>query len=106
MIGTVSAATAWNLNVFIPKPNMDSAIVLIKFNKPLNKSLDKKLFNQVVKASFGNRRKTLYNSLRNSIFKDCDFSSLDLPLSRRAEEFSVDDYIYLTEYLQCQKKIK
>ena len=81
---------------------MEAAIILIKFDKPLIKSLDQKLFIKVVKASFGNRRKTLYNSLRNSIFKDCDFSGMELPLNKRAEEFEVEDFIILTEYTQKQ----
>jgi 16S rRNA (adenine1518-N6/adenine1519-N6)-dimethyltransferase len=87
-------------NVFFPKPNMDAAIIHIKFNKSLNSNIDNKLFIKVVKAAFGNRRKTLNNSLRNSIFGEYDFSKLELDLNKRAEELSVDDFLKLSEYIQ------
>lgn len=90
-------------NVFLPKPNIDAAIIHIAFNKNEIDNIDKKLFIKIVKASFGNRRKTLNNSLRNSIFKDCDFSNLDLSLSKRAEELEVTDFLTLTEYIQNQE---
>jgi 16S rRNA (adenine1518-N6/adenine1519-N6)-dimethyltransferase len=96
-------------NVFFPKPNIDAAILLIEFCKPLNSVIENSFFIKAVKASFGNRRKTLYNSLSNSIFKNCDFSGLNLPLNKRAEELDLEEYITLTEYLQkqeCLKKIK
>ncbi len=87
-------------NVFFPKPNIESAIVHIKFDKKENKNIDRELFIKVVKASFGNRRKTLKNSLSNSIFSNCDFSKIELSLSKRAEELNVNDFIKLTEYIQ------
>jgi 16S rRNA (adenine1518-N6/adenine1519-N6)-dimethyltransferase len=87
-------------NVFFPKPNIESAIVHIKFNKEEKKSINRELFIKVVKASFGNRRKTLKNSLSNSIFKNCDFSKIELSLTKRAEELNIDDFIKLTEYIQ------
>lgn len=96
-------------NVFFPKPNLDAAIVNIKFNKALNTDIDNKFFIKAVKAAFGNRRKTLYNSLRNSIFKEYDFSNLHFDLGKRAEELGVVDYLKLTEFIQdqeCKKKIK
>lgn len=96
-------------NVFLPKPNMDAAIIHLDFRHVVDSELDKKLFIKVVKASFGNRRKTLNNSLRNSIFNNCDFSELRLSLSKRAEEFNVNDFVELTKYIQnteWQKKTK
>ncbi|MCP5061894.1 MAG: ribosomal RNA small subunit methyltransferase A [Ignavibacteriae bacterium] len=87
-------------NVFIPKPNVESAVVSIKFDKDEDKEVQKKTFIKVVKASFGNRRKTLKNSLMNSIFKDCDFSNLGISLQQRAEELEVEDFIELTKYIQ------
>jgi len=91
-------------NVFSPKPNIDAAIINIEFNKNEQDNIRKDVFINVVKASFGNRRKTLNNSLRNSIFKNCDFSDLDFPFEKRAEELEVPDFLKLTEYIQikCQ----
>ena len=86
---------------------MESAIIHIKFNKLEKENIDNKLFIKTVKAAFGNRRKTLNNSLRNSIFRDYDFSKVSLDLSKRAEEFDLNDFLELTEYLQnqvCKKK--
>lgn len=87
-------------NVFLPKPNIDAAILHINFFKEENPNIDKKLFIQVVKAAFGNRRKTLLNSLRNSIFKNCNFNNFQTQLSKRAEDLNISDFIKLTEEIQ------
>ncbi len=96
-------------NVFLPKPNIEAAIVHIRFDKLEIVDLDDKLFIKIVKAAFGNRRKTLNNSLRNSIFSSYNYSCFDLLLKKRAEELEVSDFIRITNSLkkqQCQKKMK
>ncbi len=93
-------------NVFLPRPNIDASIIHIKFDNREAENIDKNLFIKVVKASFGNRRKILNNSLRNSIFFNCDFSKLDLSLTKRAEELEVPDFLKLTEYIQNQRCLK
>lgn len=51
-------------NCFIPKPDVDSAVVrLKKRNLPFMENVNKDFFFQVVRASFGQRRKTLLNAL-------------------------------------------
>jgi 16S rRNA A1518/A1519 N6-dimethyltransferase RsmA/KsgA/DIM1 with predicted DNA glycosylase/AP lyase activity len=55
-----------------------------------------------VKASFGNRRKKLKNSLSNSIFKDINFSGADTDLSLRAEQLDVNDFVQLAKYVRDQ----
>ncbi len=90
-------------NVFFPKPKVFSSAVHLSFTKEIDISIDDKLFINVVKASFGKRRKTLKNSLSNSIFKNCDFSGLTLDLSKRAEQLDIPDFITLTRYIQDQK---
>ncbi len=87
-------------NVFYPKPKVYSAVVHLFFNK-LDNSVDEKLFINIVKASFGNRRKTLKNSLRNSIFADVDFSGSGIDLSLRAEQLDVKDFITLANYVSA-----
>jgi len=89
-------------NVFYPKPKVNSALIHIFFKEKTGQNFDDKLFIKVVKASFGHRRKTLKNSLSNSIFKHCDFSQISIDFSKRAEELLVDDYIYLTKMIQSQ----
>ena len=94
---TVKLVMKVSPNVFMPKPNIAASIIHIKFDKNEAKNIDAGLFIKVVKASFGNRRKTLNNSLRNSIFEDCDFSNLEVTSSKRAEELEVKDFLKLTK---------
>lgn len=54
--------------VFMPKPKVDSAV--IEFNilsKPRIEVLDENMLFAVIKASFGQRRKTIINGLSNSL---------------------------------------
>jgi 16S rRNA (adenine1518-N6/adenine1519-N6)-dimethyltransferase len=86
-------------NVFYPKPNVHSAIVHIYFNEMRNDSSFNSVFKSIVKSSFGNRRKTLKNSLSNSIFAEVNFSGCGIDLSLRAEQLKVDDFIKLAEFV-------
>lgn len=89
-------------NVFYPKPKVESAVVHIKFNKLTHTKKFQDTFIAVVKASFGNRRKMLKNSLSNSIFAGINFSESEIDLSQRAEQLSVDDFLLLTEFILNQ----
>ncbi|KAF0152786.1 MAG: dimethyladenosine transferase [Ignavibacteria bacterium] len=86
--------------VFYPKPNVDSAIVSFKFGKSTPADVDDKLFVKVVKAAFGNRRKTLKNSLSNNAFGDLDLASFPFDLTRRAEELTIEQFVELTKLIQ------
>lgn len=99
---TISLRFKISPNVFFPKPNVSSAAIQISFNKTIENDLEVDLFIQVVKASFGNRRKTLKNSLNNSIFKNCNFNEMTLDFSKRAENLTISDYIELTQFIQNQ----
>lgn len=85
-------------NVFHPKPKVFSALVHINFKEITHPEDEQQLFIQIVKASFGNRRKILKNSLSNSIFHEIDFSNSGIDLSLRAENLSVDDFSILTRH--------
>jgi len=85
-------------NVFYPKPNVHSAIVHIYFNEIRNDSSFNSMFKSIVKSSFGNRRKTLKNSLSNGIFAGVNFSGCGIDLSLRAEQLNVDEFIKLAEF--------
>ena len=87
-------------NVFFPKPKVESAIIHFRFDKKIRDDVDNKLFMKVVKASFGNRRKTLKNSLSNGGFSEIDFASLDFDFTRRAEELTIDDFVQLTNLIE------
>jgi 16S rRNA (adenine1518-N6/adenine1519-N6)-dimethyltransferase len=89
-------------NAFYPKPKVTSAVVHLRL-KQLNISTEERqMFISVVKACFGNRRKTLKNSLSNSIFKELNFSNSGIDLSLRAEQLDVNDFLMLTEFVLNQ----
>ena len=52
--------------MFMPRPNVDSAVVKIEFCRGRIPVLDEKAYRQTVKCAFLNRRKTLENNLINS----------------------------------------
>jgi len=86
-----------NENVFFPPPKVKSAVIRLKRNSIANLACNEKLFFQVVKLGFGQRRKTLRNSLKSFEFED---RGIDI-LSKRAEQLSVEDFVGLTN---CIKK--
>ena len=86
-------------NVFYPKPKVFSALVHINFKELNQAENEHKLFIQIVKAAFGNRRKTLKNSFSNSIFHEIDFSNSGIDLSLRAEKLKVEDFVKLTKFV-------
>lgn len=97
--GNTKLAFKVSPNVFYPKPNVYSAVVHIRFNEKRNNSEFNLMFKSIVKSSFGNRRKTLKNSLSNGIFANVNFSDCGIDLSSRAEQLNVDDFIKLTEFI-------
>ncbi len=96
---------------FFPIPQVDSAVIkLLPRPKPLvPKSWEKQFFN-VVHAAFGQRRKTLSNSLSgglnlkkeniNNTLQTCQISPLE-----RAEKISLGDFLKITKniYRDLQK---
>lgn len=86
-----------NETVFNPPPKVKSAVVRLRRNGVAALDCDERLFVQVVKASFGQRRKMLRNSLR-SVFGD--FGGREHPFfSQRAERLSVADFVELTRWV-------
>ena len=85
-------------NAFYPKPKVTSAIVHLRFKELTISKSKREMFINVVKACFGNRRKTLKNSLSNSIFRELNFSDSGIDLSLRAEQLDVKDFLVLTEF--------
>lgn len=89
-------------NVFMPKPNVDSAVIMLDINKdPKVEVSNTKIFFDVVKAAFGKRRKTLLNALSSGnlkvnkeeiqdILNRCDIHS-----QRRGETLSIDEFAKL-----------
>jgi 16S rRNA (adenine1518-N6/adenine1519-N6)-dimethyltransferase len=90
-------------NVFFPRPKVDSAVVHIRYKHKNLAQNEIQCFIDIVKASFGNRRKTLKNSLSNSIFKELNFADSGIDLSLRAEQLEVEDFIHLAEFTRNYK---
>jgi 16S rRNA (adenine1518-N6/adenine1519-N6)-dimethyltransferase len=80
--------------VFNPPPKVLSAVIRLTRNDARELNCDEKLFWQIVKAGFNQRRKTLRNAISSLINKEkmTDNTTLDL----RAERLSVDDFVRLT----------
>ncbi len=91
-------------NVFYPKPKVHSAVVHMDFNRAADSSVNDEHFISVVKAAFGNRRKTLKNSLSNSIFGKTEFMLGTFDLTRRAEELSINEFVELAKLLNVKQK--
>lgn len=83
---------------FTPPPKVMSAVIRLERNDRQALGVDEKLFVQVVKQGFNNRRKTLRNALKN-LNLVAKVSQLEM-LDKRAEQLSVNDFIQLTRLIE------
>lgn len=81
-------------HVFTPPPKVKSGVIKLVRNDRKKLDCDEKLFIQIVKAGYNQRRKTLRNALK--AFNLESDTQIDLLLKRRAEELTVEDFIILT----------
>ncbi len=81
-------------NVFNPPPRVKSAVIRLTRNNVQKLDCDEKLFKQIVKTGFNQRRKTLRNSIKAFKLKP-EFAEHKY-LTQRAEELSVADFVALT----------
>lgn len=82
---------------FCPPPKVQSAVIRLRRNERTSLGCDEKLFKQVVKAAFNQRRKTLRNALKPLLPEGFDTS--DPVFDLRAERLSVEDFVSLTNLL-------
>jgi len=82
---------------FAPPPKVQSAVIRLRRNNRESLGCDEKLFKQVVKTAFNQRRKTLRNALKPLLPEGFDSSAEVFDL--RAEKLSVEDYIALTQMI-------
>ena len=81
---------------FRPPPKVDSAVVRLVPRDPATVGIhDPKHFADVVKAAFGQRRKTLRNAL-NGIVDEAGFAAAGVRSDLRAEQLDVADFIALS----------
>lgn len=88
--------------VFNPPPKVKSAVVRLRRNGTTRLGCDETLFVRVVKASFGQRRKMIRNSLK-SVFGDFGGEEHRF-FSMRAEQLSVADFTELTNWVAERRK--
>lgn len=83
---------------FDPPPKVDSQVVILRRHEaPLLKSLDFKKFFKIVKAGFGEKRKTLRNSLSGGLRLDKSevetaLKQADLAENTRAQQLSLEEW--------------
>jgi len=98
-------------SLFFPKPKVDSEILELKFKKDIDhEAVDESFLFKVIKAGFGNRRKTLKNALAASELNvDPDTAKRVLEKSgidpvRRAETLTVEEFVTLSNTLIERKQ--
>lgn len=98
-------------SVFVPKPNVDSAVLLLeKREEPLVFVEDSQGFEQFVRLGFVQRRKTLWNNYRTALISEkysLDaleklFAQSKIEANRRAETLSIYEFAELFKVYQSQ----
>ncbi len=89
-------------HVFNPPPKVKSGVIRVKRNNVAKLDCDEKIFKQVVKAGFNQRRKTLRNALKilNLSLEKVNPTVLD----KRAEQLSVQQFVELTQILEKEPR--
>lgn len=93
-----------NRQMFMPMPNVDSAIVNIKLNRNKYQIADIELLRKVIRASFSMRRKTLANCLKTNFGfggeqLDYIFKKLGYDKNIRGETLTTQDFVNLANLI-------
>ncbi|GLB48387.1 16S rRNA (adenine(1518)-N(6)/adenine(1519)-N(6))-dimethyltransferase RsmA [Neptunitalea lumnitzerae] len=86
--------------VFNPPPKVKSGVLILKRKENYHLPCDEKLFFQVVKAAFNQRRKTLRNSLKAFITSD-NLKEHSI-FGMRPEQLSVAEFLEITQMISDQ----
>ena len=86
-------------HVFNPPPKVKSAVIRMTRNDTTELGCNETLFKQVVKTTFNQRRKTLRNSIKPILGKDCSLTQ-DALFDKRPEQLSVQQFIDLTNMVE------
>jgi len=92
-------------HVFNPPPKVKSGVIKMTRNRVVDLGCDERLFRTVVKTTFGQRRKTLRNSLRGLFPQGVPLPEMSL-LSLRPEQLSVEQFIELTNLITDYRNAK
>lgn len=97
-------------NAFLPPPNVDSAVIRLKMRKrPPVEVLDEKWFFKVSRSAFGQRRKTVANSVSSILKlpkKDVESAIAEMGLDRnvRAEQLELQAFAALSNLMLKSRK--
>jgi 16S rRNA (adenine1518-N6/adenine1519-N6)-dimethyltransferase len=84
-------------NVFIPPPKVKSVVIRMKRKEQFKLDCDERMFYQVVKAAFNQRRKMLHNALKQF---HVDWEALPAVWhGKRAEQLDVSEFIQLCQHI-------
>jgi 16S rRNA (adenine1518-N6/adenine1519-N6)-dimethyltransferase len=86
-------------HVFDPPPKVKSAVIRLTRNTTNNLGCDEKLFKQVVKTAFNQRRKTMRNSLKPMLDKSSPLYA-DPVFDLRPEQVDVQGFVKLTNMIE------
>jgi 16S rRNA (adenine1518-N6/adenine1519-N6)-dimethyltransferase len=87
---------------FDPAPRVESAVVrLTPLQPPPHRARDEQLFAEVVARAFGQRRKTLRNTLKGMMSAG-QLSALGIDAGARAQELPVADFVRIADALAAQ----
>ena len=95
-------------NCFIPRPNVGSAVIVLKLHDtPPVKVSDEKFMFKLIRAAFNQRRKTLVNALRNSPELSLTreqieeaLTKLNMDINIRGEMLGLEEFARLSEVLK------
>lgn len=102
--GTAKIVRKVSRKMFMPMPNVDSAIVRIDIDKNKYIINDRKLLDNVIKSAFQMRRKTLQNNLKNNFSLsqaqlDEIYSKMNLVAGVRGETLTTGQFVELSNLL-------
>lgn len=86
-------------HVFNPPPKVKSAVIRMTRNQTRNLGCNEKLFKQVVKTTFNQRRKTLRNSIKPILGKESSILQDEI-FNKRPEQLSVQQFVELTNMVE------
>ena len=92
-------------HLFVPQPNVDSIVIALRIRPERKYKVDDEdLYFKVVKAAFGQRRKTLLNSISSmgNLSKDQvkeDLEEAGIDPKRRGETLSLDEFAILSNVI-------
>ena len=94
---------------FLPAPEVDSVVIACDVRKePAVIVQDEKMFFRLVKAAFGQRRKTLHNAMKSmGLSKECILAAMEeaqIDPVRRGETLSLSEFGHLSDAVSRNMK--